>query len=146
MDWRKIIALDEKLPSQDSLFNPPEGSVSREEKSFLSHRVLVSKGHFCSGGDIPSEKKNNFEGKFSLCKLWLYGQSIKNTHYLAVADHNTWKTATVRHSTYISITTYVKLGHSYLKLLETSVENFEIREISLTGGGDFWPEMKAYLL
>ena len=51
------------------------------------------------------EKKKNFEGKFSLCKLWLYGQSIKNTHYLAVADHNTWKTATVRHSTYISITT-----------------------------------------
>ena len=46
-----------KTPSQDSLFNPPEGSVSREEKSFLSHRVLVSKGHFCSGGDIPSEKK-----------------------------------------------------------------------------------------
>ena len=40
----------------------------------------------------------------------------------------------------------VKLGHSYLKLLDTSVENFEIREISLAGGGDFWPEMKAYLL
>lgn len=59
-----MIALDEKLPSQDSLFNPPEGSVSREEKSFLSHRVLVSKGHFCSGGDIPSEKKITLRGNF----------------------------------------------------------------------------------